>query len=100
MKREWSALALLGCLANAAHPQLVAANGAFADSKVILLPKARPEQIIASTDVSGLVISNDAGKTWSWLCEDAIGSFPALFQLGAAPDERLYAITRLEHRTY
>jgi hypothetical protein len=91
---KWLALAALGCFADAGYPQLSAANGAFADSKVILLPKARPQQIIASADVSGLVISDDAGGSWYWICEDAIGSFSALFQLGAAPDERLYAIAR------
>lgn len=83
----WCWLAIIS--ASRAH-----ADGAFADSKAVLLPSDRPQRILASTDVPGLVVSEDGGKTWSWVCENAIGRFAALFQLGPAPDERLYAVTQ------
>jgi photosystem II stability/assembly factor-like uncharacterized protein len=91
---KWFALAALSATCSAWRPQPLAADGAFADSKAILLPLTQPERIIASAEVSGLLISDDSGASWDWICEDAIGTFSALFQLGAAPDERLYAISR------
>jgi hypothetical protein len=75
-------------------PSPLRADGAFADSQVILLPRAQPHRIIASSDIAGLVVSDDDGASWSWICEGAIGYFAALFQLGPAPDESLYAITQ------
>jgi hypothetical protein len=72
----------------------VRANGAFADSQVILLPRAHAHRILASFDVGGLLVSDDDGETWSFICEKAIGRFATLFQLGAAPDEKLYAVTQ------
>ena len=70
------------------------ANGAFSDSKAILLPQGQPQRIVTSSDIPGLLVSDDDGATWSWMCEDAVGRFAALFQLGPAPDEQLYAITQ------
>lgn len=85
----------LGMACALAAPSLVRADGAFADSKVILLPRSQPRRIIASSDLAGLLVSDDAGATWSWICEAAIGHFAGLFQLGPAPDETLFAITQL-----
>jgi hypothetical protein len=72
----------------------VHANGAFADSGVILLSKAKPGRIIASSELPGLVVSEDGGASWHWICENALGVLATLYQRGAPPDERLYAITR------
>ena len=77
-----------------AAPARARADGAFADSKVILLPRSQPQRIIASSDLAGLLVSDDDGATWSWICEAAIGHFAGLFQLGPAPDERMFAITQ------
>jgi photosystem II stability/assembly factor-like uncharacterized protein len=77
-----------------ALPSSTRADGAFADSQTILLPKARPQRIVASSDVSGLLVSDDDGANWSWICENAIGFFAALFQVGPAPAENLYAVTQ------
>jgi hypothetical protein len=77
----------------ASRPSSLKADGAFADSQTILISHTHPHRIIASSDISGLLVSDDDGATWSWICEDAIGYFAALFQLGPAPDENLYAIT-------
>lgn len=75
-------------------PGSVRANGAFADSGVILLSKAQPGRIVASSELPGLVVSDDGGASWHWICESALGALATLFQRGAPPDERLYAITR------
>jgi hypothetical protein len=76
------------------HPSRLKADGAFADSQTILLPRTQPHRIIASSDISGLLVSDDDGASWSWICDAAMGYFAALFQLGPAPDENLYAITQ------
>ena len=73
---------------------VVHADGAFADSKVILLPRDQPRRIVLSSDVQGLLVSDDAGASFSWICENAIGRFAALFQLGPAPTQRMFAITQ------
>jgi photosystem II stability/assembly factor-like uncharacterized protein len=70
------------------------ANGAFSDSKAILLPRAHPHRIVTSSDIPGLLVSDDDGVSWNWVCEDAIGRFAGLFQLGPTPDEQLYAVTQ------
>lgn len=92
---DWRGIAAFAVVlaASAVSPR-AHANGAFADSKVILLPRGNPQRILASSEVSGLVVSDDGGATWSWICEGAIGIYARLFQLGAAPDELLYAITQ------
>jgi hypothetical protein len=91
--RTWTGFALsVSCFAWL--PSLVLADGAFADSGAILLPRTHPHRIIASSDLSGLVVSDDDGATWSWICDASIGYFAVLFQLGPAPDENLYAITQ------
>jgi photosystem II stability/assembly factor-like uncharacterized protein len=76
-------------------PARARADGAFADSKMILLPRSQPQRIIASSDLAGLLVSDDAGMTWSWICEAEIGHFAGLFQLGPQPDETMFAITQL-----
>jgi hypothetical protein len=49
------------------------ANGAFPDSMGILLPVDQPNVIIATTNF-GLLVSEDAGATFGWICEEAIGT--------------------------
>lgn len=92
-RSRWLWLALVDAWF-ALHPAALLADGAFADSQVILLPRTRPHRIIASSELGGLLISDDDGATWSWICDGAIGFFSALFQLGAPPAENIYAITR------
>jgi hypothetical protein len=73
-------------------PSIATANGAFPDSLGLLLAADRPEQIILSTNF-GLLRSDDAGASWGWVCEEAIGFGGYIYQLGPAPDSRLFAVT-------
>jgi photosystem II stability/assembly factor-like uncharacterized protein len=70
----------------------VHADGGFPDSLGILLPSDQPERILASTNF-GLVVSQDAGHSWQLICEAAIGPYPSLYQVGRAPQDRLFAVT-------
>lgn len=54
-------------------------NGAFPDGEAILLASDRPQEMLVATNF-GLVVSEDAGARWSWLCE-------------REPDARLYALS-------
>jgi hypothetical protein len=72
--------------------QTVHADGGFPDSLGIVLPSDQPERILAATNF-GLVVSHDAGQSWQLICEAAIGPYPSLFQVGRAPDDRLFAVT-------
>jgi hypothetical protein len=66
-----------------------AADGAFPASFAPLLPADRPHEIGVATNF-GLVISDDDGATWSWVCEEAIGAGVTQYLLG--PDDALYGV--------
>ena len=68
------------------------ADGAFPDSMGILLPLDQPNRIIASTNF-GLLVSEDDGTTWSWVCEEAVGVNTFLHQLGAPPNDLMVALS-------
>src|SRR5215470_6725603 len=68
----------------------VQANGAFPDSMGILLPVDQPNRIIATTNF-GLLVSEDEGATWAWVCEQAVGVMTLMYQLGAPPNDILVA---------
>ncbi|MCK6546478.1 hypothetical protein L6R52_11560 [Myxococcota bacterium] len=83
-----AALALVGALA----PARANANGAFPDSMAIFLPKDAPARVILATNF-GLLLTDDDGATWDWVCEQAVAYYVPLYQLGAPPASDLYAIT-------
>jgi hypothetical protein len=68
------------------------ADGAFPDSMQVLLPADRPHEIILTTNF-GLVLSDDDGATWRWVCEQAVASWVSLYQMGPPPDETLFAVS-------
>jgi MYXO-CTERM domain-containing protein len=77
------------------RPDPAFGNGAFPDSLQILLPADRPDQIGLATNF-GIIISDDAGKTWSWVCEGDLGDplyLAYLYQVGPSPIDRLLAVT-------
>lgn len=84
------AAAVVATAANAADAR---ANGAFPDAFQILLPKQNAQQIILGTNF-GLVISDDAGKTWNWVCEQKESANGSLYQLGPVPKERIFAVSQ------
>jgi len=73
-------------------PLRVHAHGAFPDSGQLLVSSDRPNQIIVSANF-GLLVSRDSGSTWRWVCENAIGPEPSLFQLGPSPAFKLLAVS-------
>jgi MYXO-CTERM domain-containing protein len=74
-------------------PRRARANGAFPDSLGPLLPPDRPNEIMLATTF-GIVLSEDAGQTWTYSCERlANGMSAAQYQLGPAPRNRLFALT-------
>jgi hypothetical protein len=68
------------------------ANGAFPNSLGILLPADRPAEILLATTF-GLISSQDAGKTWTWSCEQPVSNGANLYQLGPSPLDRIFAIS-------
>jgi hypothetical protein len=75
-----------------AAPRAAQANGAFPDSVGILLPLDRPLEIHLATNF-GVISSEDAGKTWSWSCEQPLSSLANLYQMGAPPLDRIFALS-------
>jgi hypothetical protein len=67
------------------------ANGAFPDASQILVPADHPLQIAVGTNF-GVVISDDEGATWTWTCEEVIGTFARLYQVGPPSADRIYAL--------
>jgi MYXO-CTERM domain-containing protein len=68
------------------------ADGAFPDSQNIITPAAIPNEILLATNF-GLVMSVDAGQTWTWTCEQTQNNFATLYQLGPPPMNRLFAMS-------
>jgi MYXO-CTERM domain-containing protein len=84
------AVTFLGVGLAATHAR---ANGAFPDSQGLLLPADRPNEMILATNF-GVVVSQDAGQTWTWSCERAEnGGTAQSYQISAAPRDRLFAVT-------
>jgi hypothetical protein len=77
-------LVLVSVLASSAR-----ADGAFPASSQILLPADRPQQIILGTNF-GLIISDDAGATWTWTCEQPQIIQGFAYMLGPSPNDRLF----------
>lgn len=84
-------LIALGLVAAFALPRLAAADGAFPDSLQLLLPVDRPREMFLATNF-GLLITEDDGATWRWVCEQAIATAASRYQLGAPPANALYAV--------
>jgi hypothetical protein len=81
--------ALLGALAGDAW-----ADGAFPDSQSIMVPADQAHVITLATNF-GLVSSTDDGATWSWACELTASNNAYLYQMGAPPTHRLFALSTL-----
>lgn len=81
-------LALAYC---ALSPSAARANGAFPDSLAVLLAPDLSHRLILGTNF-GLVVSEDDGVTWRWICEKAIASNAFLYQLGPAPTHKIFAL--------
>ena len=78
----------LHCLA----PGSARGNGAFPDAQSILAPAERDGEISLATNF-GLVSTTDGGATWIWACELPDSNNGFLYQVGAAPARRLYALS-------
>jgi len=68
------------------------ADGAFPDSLSVLAPADRPRRIALATNF-GLISTNDAGATWSWVCEGPITNCSTLYSESAAPADRVFALS-------
>ncbi len=88
--RARSALVALVALV-ALAPATARADGAFPDSLQIFAPRDAPERIVLATNF-GLVTTEDGGATWDLVCENAVAFGAYLYQMGAAPADRLYAV--------
>jgi hypothetical protein len=86
------ALSLIDLGAWLGRPGIAAADGAFPDSMSLFVPADRPSAIVLATNF-GLVVSNDDGATFHLVCEQAIAPYVILYQMGAPPDDALYAAT-------
>lgn len=82
-------LPTLGLLLGAAPAR---ADGSYPGSRQILLPAARPEQLILATNF-GLILSEDAGETWSFSCERELSAYAGPYLLGTAGSRRIFALT-------
>lgn len=72
---------LLTVLLVAASPTRARADGAFPDSMALLVPAGAPHRIVLATNF-GLLVTEDDGAHWGWVCEDAIALLPFQYQVG------------------
>jgi hypothetical protein len=68
------------------------ADGSLPEPRQILLPRARPEQIILTTNF-GLISSEDGGRTWLFSCEQGLSAYANKYLLGAGDSHRIFALT-------
>ena len=85
-------LALLVALPIALGATQARANGALPASYGILLPADKPQEVVLATNF-GMIISEDAGKSWLWTCERPETSFGYLYGVGPQPRDRIYALS-------
>ena len=85
-------LALLVALPIALGATQARANGALPASYGILLPTDKPQEVVLATNF-GMIISEDAGKSWLWTCERPETSFGYLYGVGSPPRDRFYALS-------
>jgi MYXO-CTERM domain-containing protein len=88
----WPAFGLLAAFSLLASARQARANGAFPDSLQILLPADRPDEMGLATNF-GLILSDDHGQTWQWVCEGAALRSASLYLVGPPPLDRLYAVS-------
>jgi hypothetical protein len=74
------------------------ADGAFPAGEAVLTPADNRQEIFLVTNF-GVVLSEDAGTTWSWSCEQDANALGTLYQLGPAPRRRLFAVAS-QHVVY
>jgi hypothetical protein len=85
-------VALLSVAGLFAAAGVARADGAFPDSLSLLVPADRPHRISLATNF-GLISSNDDGVSWTWVCEGPITNCSTLYSVGAAPADRLFALS-------
>jgi photosystem II stability/assembly factor-like uncharacterized protein len=79
-------------------PAVARGDGAFPAGQGVLVPADRPQEIFLITNF-GVVLSEDAGATWTWSCEQDANALGALYQVGPAPRRRLFAVAN-QHVVY
>jgi hypothetical protein len=97
MSRSFS-IALLALLVSLA-PRGARANGAFPESFQLILPSDRGSQIVLATNF-GMIISDDAGATWNWTCEEKQTSMATLYAISAPPLDRFFALSSFAGLSY
>jgi hypothetical protein len=68
------------------------ADGAFPDSSQLYAP-AGSSRLLLTTNF-GLVVSEDDGQHWSWVCEEAVGRNAFLYAPAAPPSVLVWAVDR------
>ncbi|MBL8611026.1 MAG: hypothetical protein JNL38_27030, partial [Myxococcales bacterium] len=73
MKRLSLAVLLGVVLTSAFSSRPAAANGRFPRAQTILAAPGSDGTVLYLRATFGLLVSRDAGKTWRWVCEEAMG---------------------------
>ena len=76
-------------------PGRARADGGIPQATGILLPVDRPAEVVLATTF-GLLLSEDAGGSWLWTCEQTATVMGYQYGVGPAPRDRLYALSPTE----
>jgi hypothetical protein len=87
------ALGALGALLLA--PGRARADGGIPQATGILLAADRPDEVALATTF-GLLLSEDAGASWVWTCEQTATVMGYQYGIGPEPRDRLYALSPTE----
>jgi MYXO-CTERM domain-containing protein len=88
------AFGLMGLLAMYLLPaseRAARADGAFPDSLQVFAPSDRPDRIVLATNF-GLLVTENSGARWDWICEQAVILNAFLYQEGPGPDDAIHAV--------
>jgi hypothetical protein len=99
-RRTKIAAAVLLAVGLLARQREARADGALPLSLGILLPQDRPQQVTLATNF-GMLISEDAGASWLWTCEQSPTTTSGyLYGLGPSPRNRTYALSPVSGLAY
>jgi hypothetical protein len=91
-QRGLLAAGLLAGVAALTAPTRALGDGAFPSSQAVLLPRARPREIILGATF-GLIFTDDDAATWSYACETDMTRMGRNYVIGPPPDYRIYGVS-------
>src|SRR5260221_13492503 len=84
---RWVVVPFAVCATILAHAPRARANSRYPSANQLVIDPGNPLHIVARTTF-GIVVTSNAGASWSWICETAFAGGPATDPPIAVPADR------------